>query len=187
MSNIRNIAQSDMLYLSKDVANMLNIANTTVRKYCEMLENQGYSIKRNDHGHRLFSVRDIEILETILKLKSEMKIDEACKYVIEKSKLVDDNSDDMSDITLGDNALAIQRFELINHFKEMETKLLSKIEEQNQVNEIQKKQLKEMETKLLSKFEERGKWQENRDNQLIMMLREISAAKEKKKKWWKFW
>ena len=99
MSNIEDMSQPDILYVSKDVANMLNIANTTVRKYCDELEKNGYEMKRNTHGHRVFVDQDIKILETVLKLKSEMKISEACQYVLKKLQVDTNKKDDMSDIS----------------------------------------------------------------------------------------
>lgn len=170
MSNIEDMSQSDILYVSKDVANMLNIANTTVRKYCDELEKNGYEMKRNVHGHRVFVDQDIKILETVLKLKSEMKISEACQYVLKKLQVDTNKKDDMSDMSEENTQVvpkedpAIATTQMIEHFKEMEAKLLHKIDQQTRL-------------------------QERRDEQLMMVMRELAAAKERerKKPWWKFW
>lgn len=170
MSNIEDMSQSDILYVSKDAANMLNIANTTVRKYCDELEKHGYEMKRNAHGHRLFGDQDMKVLETVLKLKSEMKISEACKYVIEKLKVDINKESDISNMSEENTQIvpkedpAIATTQMIESFKEMEAKLLDRIDQQTRL-------------------------QERRDEQLMMVMREIAAAKEKerKKPWWKFW
>ncbi|MEK4822894.1 MULTISPECIES: MerR family transcriptional regulator [Priestia] len=170
MSNIEDMSQSDILYVSKDAANMLNIANTTVRKYCDELEKHGYEMKRNAHGHRLFGDQDMKVLEAVLKLKSEMKISEACKYVIKKLKVDINKESDISDMSQENTQIvpkqdpAIATTQMIESFKEMEAKLLDRIDQQTRL-------------------------QERRDEQLMMVMREIAAAKEQKRKkpWWKFW
>ncbi|MEW4242284.1 hypothetical protein Q0N51_25155 [Priestia megaterium] len=170
MSNIEDMSQSDILYVSKDAANMLNIANTTVRKYCDELEKYGYEMKRNAHGHRLFGDQDMKVLEAVLKLKSEMKISEACEYVIKKLKVDINKESDISDMSQENTQIvpkedpAIAATQMIESFKEMEAKLLDKIDQQTRL-------------------------QERRDEQLMMVMREIAAAKERerKKPWWKFW
>ncbi|MEQ7807798.1 hypothetical protein [Priestia aryabhattai] len=170
MSNIEDMSQSDILYVSKDAANMLNIANTTVRKYCDELEKNGYEMKRNAHGHRLFGDQDMKVLEAVLKLKSEMKISEACQYVIKKLKVDINKESDISDMSQENTQIvpkkdpAIATTQMIESFKEMEAKLLDRIDQQTRL-------------------------QERRDEQLMMVMREIAAAKEQKlkKPWWKFW
>lgn len=55
---------------TKNIANMTGLAESTVRKYSQLLESNGYVFNRNVSGYRVFSKQDIEIF---LQFKEELK------------------------------------------------------------------------------------------------------------------
>lgn len=48
------IDQSDILYKSCDMSTKLKMQESTLRKYCIMLEKAGYNFHKNQFGHRAF-------------------------------------------------------------------------------------------------------------------------------------
>ena len=60
---------SQSVYISKDVATMLKIQESTLRKYCIMLEEQGYHFHKNEHGHRRFMDNDVITLRKLIAIK----------------------------------------------------------------------------------------------------------------------
>lgn len=69
-------------YSSRDVAKRLLIEPVTVRKYSQMLEEQGYSFKKDEKGWRHYSEDDIKFLEYLCNMKLMGKsLDESVKHV----------------------------------------------------------------------------------------------------------
>ncbi|MBZ5753711.1 MerR family transcriptional regulator [Metabacillus rhizolycopersici] len=61
-------SQAEKAYWTKDVADDLGMAVTTVRKYASLMEENGYTILRNEHNQRAFLERDILIMKRIKSL-----------------------------------------------------------------------------------------------------------------------
>ncbi|WP_133141839.1 MerR family transcriptional regulator, partial [Clostridioides difficile] len=74
--------RNDLYYSSKDVAKRLSIEPVTVRKYSQMLEEQGYSFKKDEKNWRQYSEDDVHFLEYICHLKEMGKsLDESIQHV----------------------------------------------------------------------------------------------------------
>ncbi|MGE7885389.1 hypothetical protein [Bacillus sp. NPDC094077] len=65
---------SQAVYISKDVATMLKIQESTLGKYCIMLEEQGYHFHKKGHGHRNFMDKDVITLRKLIEMKSHPNI-----------------------------------------------------------------------------------------------------------------
>ncbi|MET3684485.1 DNA-binding transcriptional MerR regulator [Alkalibacillus flavidus] len=75
------------VYSGTDVANHLKIKPTTLRKYCALLEEAGYTFSRNDQGHRYYSDKDVMALRSVLKAKrSGITLKEAVHGVVHQSE-----------------------------------------------------------------------------------------------------
>lgn len=60
----------DMAFHSpEDVAAVLKIKASTLRKYALLLQDNGYTFQRNSQGHRWYSDTDITVLRKIITLK----------------------------------------------------------------------------------------------------------------------
>lgn len=72
----------------EDVAAVLKIQSSTLRKYALLLENNGYTFKKNAHGHRWFSDTDMSALRKFITFKDSggMTLDESAAAVFLWSK-----------------------------------------------------------------------------------------------------
>lgn len=82
------IKQTQAVYGSSDMADVLGIQESTLRKYCLLLEKSGYEFLKNEHGHRAFFDGDVIVLRKMISLKSsaDMTLEEAVKSVISLEK-----------------------------------------------------------------------------------------------------
>lgn len=72
-------------YSTKDIANMTDIAESTVRKYAQLLEAQGYVFNRNISGYRIFNEQDVKVfLEFKNTSKSDNSVEETAHIIASK-------------------------------------------------------------------------------------------------------
>lgn len=171
-------ASFQSIYISKDVATMLKIQESTLRKYCIMLEEYGYHFHKNEHGHRGFRDNDVITLRKLIEIKShpDMTLKQACSAIITWAK-----GKDMSDIDMDVMTKNKQYDERYKELKDM-------IQQQNEM-------LKQMVKKMDEQQSYINEILERRDQQLISAIREIQKEKRvlletaatNKKPWWRFW
>ncbi|MCU5408064.1 DUF3967 domain-containing protein [Bacillus cereus] len=169
---------SQAVYISKDVATMLKIQESTLRKYCIMLEEQGYHFHKNEHGHRGFMDNDVITLRKLIEIKShpDMTLKQACNAIMTWIKEKDMSEVDTDVITENE-----QHDERYNELKEM-------IQRQNDMLKQMAKKMDEQQRYIDERLE-------RRDQQLMGAIREIQEEKRvlletaaaTKKPWWKFW
>jgi len=61
-------------YTPKEVSELLEIHSTTLRKYSEALEKEGYSFTRNERNHREYADHDLTVLRKTIEIKADMEI-----------------------------------------------------------------------------------------------------------------
>ncbi|PHE83680.1 DNA-binding protein [Bacillus toyonensis] len=170
---------SQSVYISKDVAMMLKIQESTLRKYCIMLEEHGYKFHKNEHGHRGFLDNDVITLRKLIEIKShpDMTLKQACNAIMTWVKEKDMSEVDTNVITENE-----QHDERYNELKEM-------IQQQNELLKNMAKKLDDQQRYIDEKLEKR-------DQQLIGAIREIqeekrvlleTASTKQDKKWFEFW
>ncbi|PEO88128.1 DNA-binding protein [Bacillus pseudomycoides] len=168
---------SQSVYISKDVATMLKIQESTLRKYCIMLEEHGYHFHKNEHGHRGFLDNDVITLRKLIEIKShpDMTLKQACGAIMTWVKEKDMSEVDTNVITENE-----QHDERYNELKEM-------IRQQNEL-------LKQMAKKLDDQQRYIDERLEKRDQLLMQTIREsqeqkalLETAATNKKPWWRFW
>lgn len=57
-----------IIYKPNDIMKKFGLKESLYKKYILALEKEGYVFQRNQQGHRIFSSKDLEIIETFLKL-----------------------------------------------------------------------------------------------------------------------
>ena len=179
--NNANLESSQKAYWSKDIADLLEISTSNLRRWSIDLENAGYLFYRDEHNRRAYLEKDIMPLRKLKEfLGNNMSKNDAIKAVISMFP-----QDLTSELTLPVND-DIVRF--------------SKRELQEVINDVVRKAIEEEREAMFQAFEYKmNDLVEKRDRMLVQQLNrsleekqlEIAAAKEQesvrpKKSWWRF-
>lgn len=164
------IIQTQSVYGSSDIAVTLKIQESTLRKYCLILEKAGYEFLKNEHGHRAFFDHDVIVLKKMIELKSgtDMTLEEAAKAVIAWKN---------------GNAVSVRDMDEKQRYNDL-------VEEFKVFKEQQMDFNKELIQEIRSQREYINGCLEKRDRLLMQSLRETLETKEiaaAEKKWWRFW
>lgn len=162
------------VYSSSDIADILKVKESTLRKYCLLLEKSGYDFLKNEHGHRAFFDHDVIVLRKMISLKSgaDMTLEEAIKSVIAWKK--------GNDITASDTEEKryIMRYnDLVGEFKLLQ-------EQQINFNKELIQQIKNQQEYIEHRLEQRDRLLIQTIRETLEIRKEIASAK---KKWWHFW
>lgn len=198
------------LYSPGDVAEQLGIQSSTLRKYADVLEKEGYTFIKNERGHRKYRESDVMVLRKVINLKNDtdMTLENATKQIVSWHQ--------------GVEVLPLERHE-VERYEEPDfnaTPLQAMIQEQKEVIEKQNELLQEL-TKRLTEQDQRFAQRESellsaiqsiqdsqkliatnssediaknqgRDEMLMQRIREVQEFKKmlatnKYKKWYEFW
>lgn len=198
------------LYSPGDVAEQLGIQSSTLRKYADVLEKEGYTFIKNERGHRKYRESDVMVFRKVINLKNDtdMTLENATKQIVSWHQ--------------GVEVLPLERHE-VERYEEPDfnaTPLQELIQEQKEVIEKQNELLQEL-TKRLTEQDQRFAQRESellsaiqsiqdsqkliatnssediaknqgRDEMLMQTIREVQEVKKmiaasKDKKWFEFW
>ncbi|MGN4294277.1 DUF3967 domain-containing protein [Bacillus cereus group sp. MYBK87-2] len=198
------------LYSPGDVAEQLDIQSSTLRKYADVLEKEGYTFIKNERGHRKYRESDVMVFRKVINLKNDtdMTLENATKQIVSWHQ--------------GIEVLPLKRHE-IERYEEPDfnaTTLQTMLQDQNEVIEKQNELLQELnkrlveqdqrfvqrESELLSAIQTIRESQtliatntsedmvknQGRDEMLMQTIREVQEVKKmiaasKDKKWYEFW
>ncbi|HHK5537021.1 TPA: DUF3967 domain-containing protein [Bacillus mobilis] len=198
------------LYSPGDVAEQLGIQPSTLRKYADVLEKEGYTFIKNERGHRKYRESDVMVFRKVINLKSDtdMTLENATKQIVSWHQ--------------GVEVLPLERLE-VERYEEPDfnaTPLQAMIQDQKEVIEKQNYLLQELnkrlaeqdqrftqrESELLSAIQSIQDSQkliamnssediakdQDRDEMLMQTIREVQEVKKmiaasKDKKWYQFW
>lgn len=164
--------KTQLIYGSSDMCNLLGIKDSTLRKYCLVLQNAGYTFHTNERGQRGFFDQDVIVLRKFIETKkmSDMTLERSAEAVVSWVK-----QSDMAVSVIRENENNQRYDEDIKELKNM-------IEKQN-----------ELLITLANRLDQQQKYIDERlnkrDSMLMESLREvqetkklIAAAEEAKKK-----
>ncbi|MFB6730642.1 DUF3967 domain-containing protein [Bacillus mobilis] len=198
------------LYSPGDVADQLGIQSSTLRKYADVLEKEGYTFIKNERGHRKYRESDVMVFRKVINLKNDtdMTLENATKQIVSWHQ--------------GIEVLPLERHE-VERYEEPDfnaTPLQAMIQDQKEVIEKQNYLLQELnkrladqdqrfaqrESELLSAIQSIQDSQkliatnssediaknQGRDEMLMQTIREVQEVKKmiaasKDKKWFEFW
>ncbi|HDR7636171.1 TPA: DUF3967 domain-containing protein [Bacillus mycoides] len=198
------------LYSPGDVAEQLGIQSSTLRKYADVLEKEGYTFIKNERGHRKYRESDVMVFRKVINLKNDtdMTLENATKQIVSWHQ--------------GVEVLPLERHE-VERYEEPDfnaTPLQAMIQDQKEVIEKQNYLLQELnkrlaeqdqrftqrESELLSAIQSIQESQkliamngsediaknQGRDEMLMQTIREVQEVKKmiaasKDKKWFEFW
>ncbi|HDR4897221.1 DUF3967 domain-containing protein [Bacillus thuringiensis] len=199
------MSKAEIVYTSNEVYSRLGISGSTLRKYSDVLEREGFDVRKNTRGRREYTEFDIVLIEQLVELSKQdgMTLEKAAK-MIAKQFGIDNKKEESHGTDLVPYQMQYQfqqqysaMIEEINKVQqanllEMEKRLGDRIDQRNKLIEEDMKERKEREERIEKRLE-------LRDDNLMKMVREIQDAKRtivsaqeeiaaaKKKSWWKFW
>ena len=165
------------VYGSSDVADILEVQESTLRKYCGLLEKGGYEFLKNENGHRAFFDNDLIVLKKMVKLKTDgdMPLEEAVKSVVAWKK--------GNDIAVSDT----EEKRYIARYNDLVEEFKTYREQQMEFNKQLIEEVRSQREYIDKRLEERDRMLVESMRQALETKREIAAAEaEKKKRWWRF-
>jgi len=161
---------SENAYWGKEVAEILQIGESTLRKWCLSLENEGYTFTRGQHKSRAFLDRDILTLRRMKELiqNKDVTLKTASEIVV-------------STFDKGDRTRAVLQE---NDLREVSVLSDPSVRQEELLMEVLERQerLEEQNRLLISKLGEQQKYidekLEKRDKQFIEAIRESQETKK---------
>ncbi|MGY4559414.1 uncharacterized protein YdiU (UPF0061 family) [Bacillus thuringiensis] len=194
----------------------MGISGGTLRKYSDILEREGYDVRKNSRGRREYTGFDVVLIEQLVELSKQngMTLEKAAKMIAKQFGI-----DNKKEESQGEDLVPYQMqyqfqqqysamIEEINKVQqanllEMEKRLGNRIDQRNKLIEEDVKERNKLIVEDMKDRKEREekieKRLELRDDNLMKMVREIQDAKRtivsaqeeiaaaKRKSWWKFW
>lgn len=163
----------ELIYDTVTVSKMLGVQESTLRKYCALMQKHQYEFNKNSVGHRVFYPKDVEVIKEIVTLKNSgsLTLSQAVKAILESD--IDDITD-AAPIANPDYSKLLEVFETFkNNQMQFNQKLLEQLEKQQNYIE---NSIDERDKKLMLALKES-----------METRRQLAAEEEKKKSWWKFW
>ena len=163
----------ELIYDTVTVSKMLGVQESTLRKYCALMQKHHYEFNKNSVGHRVYYPKDVEVIKEIVTLKNSgpLTLSQAVKTILESDM---DDITDTAPIANPDYSKLLDVFETFkNNQMQFNQKLLEQLEKQQNYIE--------------SSIDERDKKLMLAIKESMETRRHLAAEEEKKKSWWKFW
>ena len=172
------------IYSPKEMAKLLGIADTTVRKYSQELEKAGYHISKNEHGHRGYYDKDIIVFKQIMEIAKhpDMSLENTIKAVVSTHISPDISVPDTKKVAI-DNYITREEF---REYQQKQAEFYkSLLEQQEAQSRHLLEQLRKRDEYIASKLEQR-------DRDLMAAIRATQETQKmiaatQQKKWWQFW
>ncbi|PDZ12335.1 DNA-binding protein [Bacillus pseudomycoides] len=197
-------------YSPSDVAEQLAIQSSTLRKYADVLEKEGYTFIKNERGHRKYRESDVMVFRKVINLKNDtdMTLENATKQIVSWHQGVEVLPLDRHEVECYEepdfNATTLQTMiqdqkEVIEKQNDLLQELTKRLTEQDQrfiqreselLSAIQT--IQESQVLIATNTSEDMAKNEGRDEMLIKTIREVQEVKKmiaasKDKKWYEFW
>ncbi|EHL79326.1 MerR family transcriptional regulator [Bacillus smithii] len=163
-------------YGTKDIANMVDIAESTVRKYAQALEKAGYRFIKNENGFRIYTDNDVFVFNEVKNLskKNAMPVERIAKMIVfnQKQKIRDEAESDTLEKIQSNQQESSDIAQYDNRFN----KLMNQLDKLNMIEDIVKElqEIKEVNRQLTERVQEQEKFikesLEKRDRQLMESL-----------------
>lgn len=197
-------------YSPSDVAEQLGIQSSTLRKYADVLEKEGYTFIKNERGHRKYRESDVMVFRKVINLKNDtdMTLENATKQIVLWHQGVEVLPLDRHEVERYEepdfNATTLQT--MIQDQKEFIEKQNGLLQELTKRLTEQDQRFIQRESELLSAIQAIQESQalvamntsedmmknQGRDEMLMQTIREVQEVKKmiaasKDKKWYEFW
>ncbi|HDX9631696.1 TPA: DUF3967 domain-containing protein [Bacillus cereus] len=175
------MSDTEILYNANEVYGRLGVSGSTLRKYSDVLEREGYVVKKNSRGRREYTDFDVFLIGKLVELSREdgMTLEKSAKMIVQQFG-IDNKKEGAEESDSLPYQIQFQQqysamIEEINKVQqanllEMEQRLGDRIDQRNKLIENDMKDRKEREERIEKRLE-------LRDDNLMKMVREIQDAK----------
>lgn len=177
------MSEAEVIYTSSEVYSRLGVSGSTLRKYSDVLEREGYDVRKNSRGRREYSEFDVVLIEQLVELSKQdgMTLEKAAKMIAKQFGIANkkEESQDTDPVPYQMQYQFQQQYsamvEEINKMQqanliEMEKRLSDRIDQRNTLIEEDMRDRKEREERIEKRLE-------LRDDNHMKMVREVQDAK----------
>jgi DNA-binding transcriptional MerR regulator len=139
------MSEAEIVYTSNEVYSRLGVSGSTLRKYSDVLEREGYDVRKNSRGRREYTEFDVLLIEQLVELSKQdgMTLEKAAKMIAKQFGI-----DNKKEESQGTDPVPYQmQYQFQQQYSAM-------IEE---INKVQQANLLEMEKRLGNRIDQRNK------------------------------
>ncbi|WP_142318758.1 DUF3967 domain-containing protein [Bacillus cereus] len=199
------MSEAEIVYTSSEVYSRLGVKGSTLRKYSDVLEREGYDVRKDSRGRREYTEFDVALIEQLVELSKQdgMTLEKAAKMIAKQFGIANKKEESQgSDPVPYQMQYQFQQqysamIEEINKLQqanllEMEKRLGDRIDQKNKLieedikerNRLIEEDIKERNRLIKEDMKDRKEREERiekrlelRDDNLMKMVREIQEAK----------
>ncbi|MYL43907.1 hypothetical protein [Virgibacillus salexigens] len=166
--------EKQLIYSANDIAILLNLKISTIRKYANVLQKAGYHFYKNEKGHRGYYDNDVIVLKKLIEIKShpDMTLEQAANAVVswvnQSSVSGSDTSDNMNK----------KRYISYDEFREFQNKQEEQMQQVINLNKELINRLDKQQEHLDHHLKQRDQELINVMNQTLETRKLIAAAQE---------
>ena len=125
-------SQNVIYYTTAQVTDMVELSDQNVRKYVRLLEDRNYEVAKDEHNRRLFSKKDVNVLQKMIKIAKSPgnTLDSAADEIIENMDDFEETPSENQVSKMSDNdvsrllALVLEKLdEIQNENKELKSNI----------------------------------------------------------------
>lgn len=172
-------------YSATQIATIVDVKPSTLRKYASLLEEEGYIFEKDGHGRRLYSAMDLKAFEMLIAQSSNgaMSLNDSARTVYYWSKDPDRAHDDTENVAPQRRDDSATPSVLNQDLKPLMSILENQhytIEHMGQQMEKQAEELSAMRSAMQQVFEQQGKQMDSlrQEMQQLIQLQEIAELPE---------
>jgi len=168
---------NQFIYSPNDIATLLNLKVSTIRKYANVLQKAGYHFYKNDKGHRGYYDHDVIAFKKFIEIKShpDMTLEQAANAVVSWVKQSNVSGSDT------ENNVPEKRYIRYDEFRDFQEKQEDQMQQVIDLNKELVNRLDQQQEYLDQRLKQRDHELMNVINQTLETRKQIAAAEEESK------
>ena len=181
-------SQNVIYYTTAQVTDMVELSDQNVRKYVRLLEDRKYEVAKDEHNRRLFSKKDVSVLQEMIKIAKSPgnTLDSAADEIIENMDDFEETPSENQVSKMSDSdvsrllALVLEKLdEIQNENKELKSNISTLVHrlEEYDLKALEYNPVEKVETSLAEETYESEEVPEDEENETVEtgQTEEISA------------
>ncbi|MBG9524833.1 hypothetical protein ABE51_06210, partial [Bacillus thuringiensis] len=169
----------EIVYSASEVYRRLGISDSTLRKYMEVLQREGFAVKKDNRGRRQYTEYDVMVIEKLTELSKHdgMTLEKAAKMIAQRLEIANPNAETEESQETDLIPFHIQQ-QLQQQYSVMTREMnQSMLEMEKRLSEQAKQSNEEIKASVEAHNERVEKRLEVRDETLMKTLRELRETK----------